>query len=87
MQGSISRRHGLSLSQILEIELFNVWGIDFMGSAPLTKLTHKTAKFQWTGACEQSFKELKKRFTTTLILTLPDGNEGYVVYCDPSRIA
>ena len=39
-------------------------------SAPLTKLTHKGAKFQWTEACEQSFQELKKRLTTTPVLTL-----------------
>jgi len=55
-------------------------------SAPLTKLTHKATKFQWTEACEQSFHELKKRLTTAPVLTLPDGNEGYVVYCDASRI-
>ncbi|XP_070049880.1 uncharacterized protein [Nicotiana tomentosiformis] len=55
-------------------------------SAPLTKLTHKGAKFQWTEACEQSFQELKKRLTTTPVLTLPYGTEGYVVYCDASRI-
>ncbi|XP_070029059.1 uncharacterized mitochondrial protein AtMg00860-like [Nicotiana sylvestris] len=55
-------------------------------STPLTKLTHKGAKFQWTEACEQSFQELKKRLTTALVLTLPDGTEGYVVYCDASRI-
>ncbi|XP_070049785.1 uncharacterized protein [Nicotiana tomentosiformis] len=54
--------------------------------APLTKLTHKGAKFQWTKACEQSFQELKKRLTTEPVLTLPDGTEGYVVYCDASRI-
>ncbi|XP_039034123.1 uncharacterized protein LOC120170213 [Hibiscus syriacus] len=29
--GNISRRHELSLQGILEIELFDVWGIDFMG--------------------------------------------------------
>ncbi|KAH0633816.1 hypothetical protein KY284_036602 [Solanum tuberosum] len=55
-------------------------------SALLTKLTHKATKFQWTEACEQSFHELKNRLTTAPVLTLPDGNEGYVVYCDASRI-
>ncbi|WMV29492.1 hypothetical protein MTR67_022877 [Solanum verrucosum] len=34
MQGSISRRHELSLSQILGVELFDVWGTDFMGHFP-----------------------------------------------------
>ncbi|XP_070013471.1 uncharacterized protein [Nicotiana sylvestris] len=47
--------------------------------APLTKLTHNGAKFQWTEACEQSFQELKKRLTTTPVLTLPDGIEANIV--------
>ncbi|XP_059284769.1 uncharacterized mitochondrial protein AtMg00860-like [Lycium ferocissimum] len=29
-------------------------------SAPLTKLTQKKVKFQWSDACERSFEELKK---------------------------
>lgn len=32
--GTISRRHELSLQNILEVELFDVWGIDFMGQFP-----------------------------------------------------
>ncbi|XP_059285806.1 uncharacterized mitochondrial protein AtMg00860-like [Lycium ferocissimum] len=28
-------------------------------AAPLTKLTHKAAKFQWSDACERNFQELK----------------------------
>ncbi|XP_070032617.1 uncharacterized protein [Nicotiana tomentosiformis] len=40
-------------------------------AAPLTKLTHKNVKFQWSEACEKSFQELKNRLTTTPILTLP----------------
>ncbi|WMV50054.1 hypothetical protein MTR67_043439 [Solanum verrucosum] len=34
MQGSIFRRHELPMSQIPEIELFDVWRIDFMGPFP-----------------------------------------------------
>lgn len=30
MQGGMSRKHELPLSLILEVELFDVWGIDFM---------------------------------------------------------
>ncbi|KAH0709023.1 hypothetical protein KY284_010450 [Solanum tuberosum] len=30
-------------------------------SSPLTKLTKKTTKFQWSEACEKNFQELKKR--------------------------
>ena len=29
--GNISRRHEMPLNPILEVEIFDVWGIDFMG--------------------------------------------------------
>ncbi|XP_075473858.1 uncharacterized protein LOC142504902 [Primulina tabacum] len=32
--GNISRRHKLPLTNILEVELFDVWGIDFVGPFP-----------------------------------------------------
>ncbi|XP_062109054.1 uncharacterized protein LOC133819743 [Humulus lupulus] len=32
--GNISRRHELPLTNILEVEIFDVWGIDFMGPFP-----------------------------------------------------
>ncbi|XP_060202948.1 uncharacterized protein LOC132631389, partial [Lycium barbarum] len=49
-------------------------------SSPLTKLTQKKVKFQWSDACERSFEELKKRLTSAPVLTLPEGTEGFVVY-------
>ncbi|XP_070040004.1 uncharacterized protein [Nicotiana tomentosiformis] len=33
-------------------------------SSPLTKLTQKGAKFQWTDACKRSFQELKDKLTS-----------------------
>ena len=32
--GNISRKHEMPLNSILEVELFDVWGIDFMGPFP-----------------------------------------------------
>ena len=55
-------------------------------SSPLTKLTQKTVKFQWSEACEKNFQELKKRLTNAPVLTLPEGTQGFVVYCDASRV-
>ncbi|XP_019251057.1 PREDICTED: uncharacterized protein LOC109229968 [Nicotiana attenuata] len=55
-------------------------------ATPMTKLTHKAVKFQWSDAYERGFHELKKRLTSTPVLALPEGSEGYVVYCDASRI-
>ena len=53
-------------------------------SSPLTKLTKKTEKFQWSIDCEKSFQELKDRLTKAPVLTLPEGTYGFVVYCDAS---
>lgn len=55
-------------------------------ASPLAKLTHKAVKFQWSDACERNFQELKSRLTTALVLTLPEGTDGFVVYCDASRM-
>ncbi|WVZ70158.1 hypothetical protein U9M48_018846 [Paspalum notatum var. saurae] len=40
-------------------------------SAPLTRLTRKGVKFEWTKECEENFQKLKRRLTTAPILTLP----------------
>ncbi|KAJ8773394.1 hypothetical protein K2173_028571 [Erythroxylum novogranatense] len=53
--------------------------------APLSKLTRKNQKFEWTEECQSSFEELKNRLTTAPILTLPYGDDGYIVYSDASR--
>ncbi|TYK22470.1 retrotransposon protein, putative, Ty3-gypsy subclass [Cucumis melo var. makuwa] len=53
---------------------------------PLTSLTRKNAKFEWSEKCEQSFQELKKRLVTAPILALPVTGKDYVIYCDASRL-
>ena len=54
---------------------------------PLTKLTQKGVKFEWSDDCEHNFQELKNRLVITLILTIPSGSGGFVVYSDvPHRI-
>ncbi|WMV20230.1 hypothetical protein MTR67_013615 [Solanum verrucosum] len=55
-------------------------------ASSLTKLTQKKVKFQWSDDCEKSFAELKTRLTTAPVLTLPEGSDGYVIYCDVSRV-
>jgi hypothetical protein len=52
---------------------------------PMTKLLKKEKKFNWTESCEKSFQELKRRLTTAPVLTLPDIQRDFVVYCDTSR--
>ena len=51
---------------------------------PMMAFTRKNMKFEQTDACEQSFQELKKRLVTTPILTIPEGEDGFVIYCDAS---
>ena len=53
-------------------------------AAPLTKLTRKDVKYDWVDACQQIFEELKGRLTSALVLALPNGRDGFVVYSDAS---
>lgn len=59
----------------------------FIHIAPCKKLTQQTIMLQCLYKCEKSFLELKTTLTTALILTLPDGSDGYVVYCDAIRVS
>ena len=52
---------------------------------PLTQLTRKSNKFIWTDECEKSFQELKQRLISALVLTIPLGTEGFVIYSDASK--
>jgi len=53
---------------------------------PLTQLTKKGQRFEWTENCENSFQELKKRLTTSPVLALPDPNGHFVIFCDASKM-
>ena len=55
-------------------------------ASPLSRLTQKMVKIQWLDDCEKSFAKLNTRLTTTLFLTLPEGSDSYVIYCDASRV-
>ena len=52
---------------------------------PLTRLTHKGVKFEWSDDCEHCFQELKEILVTTSILTILSSSRGFVVYSDASR--
>ena len=55
-------------------------------AAPLTRLTRKGVKFEWSDKCELSFQELKSRLTSAPVLALPDDSGEYVVFSDASRL-
>ncbi|KAI3805555.1 hypothetical protein L1987_28049 [Smallanthus sonchifolius] len=52
---------------------------------PLTALTHKGKHYEWGPKQEEAFQLLKQKLCNAPILTLPDGNNDLVVYCDASN--
>ncbi|GJT60445.1 putative reverse transcriptase domain-containing protein [Tanacetum coccineum] len=52
---------------------------------PITKLTQKNVKFDWSEKAEAAFQLLKQKLCSALILALSEGSENFVVYCDASR--
>jgi hypothetical protein len=53
-------------------------------SRPMTELLDKSKTFEWTPRREAIFQELKKILTTTLVLTMPDLEKSFSIYCDAS---
>ncbi|GJR57509.1 putative reverse transcriptase domain-containing protein [Tanacetum coccineum] len=51
---------------------------------PLTELTQKNKKYIWGEDQESAFQLLKQKLCEAPILTLPEGNDDFVVYCDAS---
>nr|GFB69668.1 putative reverse transcriptase domain-containing protein [Tanacetum cinerariifolium] len=52
---------------------------------PLTKLMRKGEKFVWDEEREKSFEELKQRFVSAPVLTLPSGSGRFQIYSDASK--
>ncbi|XP_073133537.1 uncharacterized protein [Henckelia pumila] len=52
---------------------------------PLTSLTRKSVKFEWSNQGEKSFLVLEKKLMTTPVLTIPEGTGQFVIYTDASK--
>jgi len=52
---------------------------------PLTNLTKKATRDEWTEQCEEAFWELRNRLTSAPILALPTVDKNFVVYNNASR--
>ncbi|XP_075500075.1 uncharacterized protein LOC142538650 [Primulina tabacum] len=52
---------------------------------PLTSLTRKAIKFEWTIECQQAFQTLKDKLASAPVLVLPCGTKDFVVYTDVSK--
>ncbi|GKE24101.1 putative reverse transcriptase domain-containing protein [Tanacetum coccineum] len=48
-------------------------------------MTQKNSKFDWSEKAEAAFQLLKQKLCSAPILSLPEGSEDFVVYCDASR--
>ncbi|GJT59644.1 putative reverse transcriptase domain-containing protein [Tanacetum coccineum] len=82
--------HAKHLKSILELlkkeELYAKFlKCEFWLSKPMTKLTQKNVKFDWSENAEAAFQLLKQKLCNAPILALPEGSENFVVYCDASR--
>ncbi|KAI3814126.1 hypothetical protein L1987_18873 [Smallanthus sonchifolius] len=52
---------------------------------PLTTLTQKDKKFDWTDKQESAFQLLKQKLCSAPIISLPEGTDNSIVYCDASH--
>ncbi|GKB55668.1 putative reverse transcriptase domain-containing protein [Tanacetum coccineum] len=50
-----------------------------------SKIEAKNKKYKWGAKQEEAFQTLKDNLCNALILSLPDGIEDFVVYCDASN--
>ena len=55
-------------------------------ASPLTTLTQKSKKFEWSEACEKIVQILKDRLTFAIVLTLTMVTMDFVMYCDAYRV-
>ena len=56
-------------------------------SRPLTTLTKKDQKFEWTPACQKSFKLLKETLCCEPVLKYADISNPYTLYTDASKFS
>ncbi|GKB03385.1 putative reverse transcriptase domain-containing protein [Tanacetum coccineum] len=47
---------------------------------PMTKLTQKKIKFEWSDKAEAAFQLIKQKLCSAPILALPEGNEDFIAY-------
>ena len=56
-------------------------------SRPLTTLTKKDVKFEWTPACQKSFELLKETLCGEPVLKYADTSKPYTLYTDASKFS
>lgn len=53
--------------------------------APLSKLTSKTAKWQWTDIEQNAFEKMKRIISRATLLAYPDFNKPFIIHTDASH--
>jgi hypothetical protein len=48
----------------------------------MTRLLRKDVLFEWNDIFKKSFRELKKKLMTSLVLSLLEGDKSYALYTD-----
>lgn len=56
-------------------------------AVPLTRLTRKDTKFDWTEECAQAFEEMKRLVTNPPLLAYPDFDTKFILQTDASDYA
>ena len=51
---------------------------------PLTRLTQKEVRFEWSDECEKSLQQLKEKLIFAPVLALPVSGQEFIVYSDAS---
>ncbi|GJR54759.1 putative reverse transcriptase domain-containing protein [Tanacetum coccineum] len=51
---------------------------------PITKLTQKKVKFDWSDKADEAFQLIKLKLCSAPILALPKGSKDFIIYCDAS---
>ena len=51
---------------------------------PLTKLTKKDVKWDWTESCQKAFEEFKEKLTSYPVLRAPVMSRKFILYTDAS---
>ncbi|KAI3704519.1 hypothetical protein L1987_74741 [Smallanthus sonchifolius] len=77
--------HEHHLKLILELLSNENLYAKFSKSLPLTTLTQKEKKYDWSDKQESAFQLLKQKLCSAPILSLPEGINNFVVYCDASH--
>ena len=76
------------IKNLLCLASYYRWFVDgfaFIASF-VTTLTKDNVKFEWSEACERSFKILKYMITSNFVLTLSEDTKSLVVYSDASQL-